>query len=276
MSLEEESKNTYAESDTTKEKRAISKWFLIALACILIITIVVVIVISTSNDAKTKSDGLSQTDKKENSIEELSTKYAIAVREYNEEVDNYDGLVSKIKNYDGFDADTFSFVSYHKASILPSITTEQDLSAEIQRIDNEKADIISGYPEIYAGVLGYVTEDYNKITELYNGMVQYVSVDFIDGLQDKIELRQVLSAADVENMTQEQFFDQVDKGLDDVQKVVCEYNVIIQIKQPSKQWIIDRLLSTKEIKEAEAVDYLNDPNGQLGKDGGYCDCIYFS
>ena len=66
------------------------------------------------------------------------------------------------------------------------------------------------------------------------------------------------------------------KLLDDINMIVTCYKIMIQIKQPSKEWVIAMLKSIDPIKEIEAVTFNNDPNDMLGKEGGYSECIYFS
>lgn len=56
-------------------------------------------------------------------------------------------------------------------------------------------------------------------------------------------------------------------------------NSIAQMKQvtnPSEQFVIQRISGLANITGVEAVTEDNDPNGNLGKAGGYTACVYFS
>lgn len=56
-------------------------------------------------------------------------------------------------------------------------------------------------------------------------------------------------------------------------------NSIAQMKQvtnPSEQFVIQRISGLANITGVEAVTENNDPNGNLGKAGGYTACVYFS
>jgi prefoldin subunit 5 len=56
-------------------------------------------------------------------------------------------------------------------------------------------------------------------------------------------------------------------------------NSIAQMKQvtnPSEQFVIQRITGLANITGVEAVTENNDPNGNLGKAGGYTACVYFS
>ena len=49
-----------------------------------------------------------------------------------------------------------------------------------------------------------------------------------------------------------------------------------QITNPSEQFVIERLTGLPNVTAVEAVTEGNDPNGKLGKAGGYTATVYFS
>ena len=58
-------------------------------------------------------------------------------------------------------------------------------------------------------------------------------------------------------------------------------NVIINVVEeeiyiPEEEWIIHKLQKSEKIIDIQAVTEDKDPNGLLGKEGGYVSCIYFS
>lgn len=51
---------------------------------------------------------------------------------------------------------------------------------------------------------------------------------------------------------------------------------LLQVTNPSEQFVIERLTGLPNITGVEAVTEENDPNGNLDKDGGYTSTVYFS
>lgn len=48
------------------------------------------------------------------------------------------------------------------------------------------------------------------------------------------------------------------------------------VTNPSEAFVIERLQGVEGIQDISAVTEENDPNGQLGKDGGYTATVYFT
>ena len=52
--------------------------------------------------------------------------------------------------------------------------------------------------------------------------------------------------------------------------------IMDQITCPSENWVVDRLKKVNQITDMQAVDKNNNPDGLLGKKGGYKACVYFA
>ncbi len=52
--------------------------------------------------------------------------------------------------------------------------------------------------------------------------------------------------------------------------------IIKQITCPEQGWVMSRLREVDVVKDMQEVDYTNNPDGMLGKEGGYQTCIYFT
>lgn len=60
------------------------------------------------------------------------------------------------------------------------------------------------------------------------------------------------------------------------QELENEIPVLDSIRNPSEEWVKSKLEGVDAIDQIRAVTAGNDPNGMLGKDGGYTSCTYFT
>ena len=55
-----------------------------------------------------------------------------------------------------------------------------------------------------------------------------------------------------------------------------DWEIINALINPSEDWVISKLNKCEDIKSSEGITDENDPNGLLGKDGGYTGAVYFT
>lgn len=218
--------------------------------------------------------------------------YNQVIREFNNDIEKYKSLVLKMSKLNGFDTSLFEFKEINYKEIIGN-TFWRDTSEYTEIMNNileEKENLIKSFSNIYSTVLNVIIEDYNTVAKRYCEMVKYVSVDFIKKFEEKeIEIKSSLDLlknyTNIDNedesiylskLSVDEFISVLEELLENVQDIVNKYNIIIQIKQPTKEWVIEKLKSLSTIDEIQAVDFNNDPNGLLGKEGGYNSCIYFS
>ena len=60
------------------------------------------------------------------------------------------------------------------------------------------------------------------------------------------------------------------------EKLAKDEQVLRSITNPTGAWVSEKLRGAKEIDQVKAVTDDNDPNGMLGKEGGYSSCTYFT
>lgn len=127
--------------------------------------------------------------------------------------------------------------------------------------------------EISADRNVYVTaaEEYNRSAEEYRELLTVASVGNITGLPDvpePYEIRTDLPRRDVPPETE--------RILREWEELRYAILLTRQITEPSARWVADRLRMVDGITETAEVTKDRDPNGMLGKDGGYTACVYFT
>ena len=78
------------------------------------------------------------------------------------------------------------------------------------------------------------------------------------------------------NLEVEEMCSFLDNIIEETSILVVDYLIAKQITNPTKDWMIERLEKVDSITGMQAVTKTNDPNGLLGKEGGYTSCIYFT
>ncbi len=153
-------------------------------------------------------------------------------------------------------------------------TAKESMNNEVTRIEGQ---IESLQKEIAQAETLSTTEetplDENVIPSLENAISEAKTIEFTvpstpSGLEEINAETEKLKAIDYEADIQ---------TLKDAENAVSES--IEQMKlvtNPSEAFIIERLQGVEGIGEISAVTEDNDPNGQLGKEGGYTATIYFT
>ena len=143
---------------------------------------------------------------------------------------------------------------------------------------------------IRAGYACDAIEDYNRAVEAYNAIVvDYNETAYNSGVDNIAGVPAEIGYLRVEN---ESFWEglKVIMGKNTIKKIEKDTNtvyqlieqtrvssdIIKQIKNPSEEWVKSRLDTVDGIIGTQAVTKENNPDGLLGKEGGYNACIYFS
>lgn len=153
-------------------------------------------------------------------------------------------------------------------------SAKENLNTEIERVESQMADLQS---EIETAEALAQTEDApldeTVIPSLESAISQAKTIEFtapdtpsgLDEINAEIDnLKAIDYTADIQT-------------LKDAEQVVNDS--IAQMKQvtnPSEAFVIERLQSIEGIGDISAVTEDNDPNGQLGKSGGYTATVYFT
>lgn len=153
-------------------------------------------------------------------------------------------------------------------------SAKENLNTEIERVESQMADL---QPEIETAEALAQTEDApldeTVIPSLESAISQAKTIEFtapdtpsgLDEINAEIDnLKAIDYTADIQT-------------LKDAEQVVNDS--IAQMKQvtnPSEAFVIERLQGIEGIGDISAVTEDNDPNGQLGKSGGYTATVYFT
>ena len=153
-------------------------------------------------------------------------------------------------------------------------SAKENLNTEIERVESQMADLQS---EIETAEALTQTEDTpldeSVIPSLESAISQAKTIEFTapdtpSGL-DEIN-------AEINNLKAIDYTSDI-QTLKEAEQVVNDS--IAQMKQvtnPSEAFVIERLQGTEGVSGISAVTEDNDPNGQLGKSGGYTATVYFT
>lgn len=153
-------------------------------------------------------------------------------------------------------------------------SAKENLNTEIERVESQMADLQS---EIETAEALAQTEDApldeTVIPSLESAISQAKTIEFtapdtpsgLDEINAEIDnLKAIDYTADIQTL----------KGAEQV--VNDSIAQMKQVTNPSEAFVIERLQGIEGIGDISAVTEDNDPNGQLGKSGGYTATVYFT
>lgn len=114
-------------------------------------------------------------------------------------------------------------------------------------------------------------EAYNRSVDEYRGLLNITSVENITGLPEDPEPYEIRS-----DLPQQELLAETDRILREWEDLRYAILLARQITGPSEPWVTERLRTVDGITETAAVTEDRDPNGMLGKAGGYTACVYFT
>lgn len=126
-------------------------------------------------------------------------------------------------------------------------------------------------------------EAFNSIVPEYNAAAEGVAVDNLRGF---VQEAQTLSPQGTDYLSVCKAIvggnnaDKITSDTSVVRDMASELendvSVLCAIRNPSKEWVAEKLDDVDGIGKTEAVTAYNDPNGMLDKEGGYTSCTYFT
>ena len=126
-------------------------------------------------------------------------------------------------------------------------------------------------------------EQYNLRVSEYNAVVSLCCIDNIYGLPAALELIALESESFDDNVAIIRSENDKDKILADaalIEELTGQVDTLIkvvkQVTAPSGDWVMERLSRIEGITGCDQVTEAQNPDGILGKDGGYVACVYFS
>jgi hypothetical protein len=169
-----------------------------------------------------------------------------------------------------------------------SSATTSELPASGDESDKESAEEIAFKKEVQETV--EATKAYNKAVEQfnhavneYNEAVTLTCLDNISGIPISLETLAIESesyedvAEAIKNANSKEIIEtDTNTVLKMVQQVKELLAIVKQITVPTYEWVENRLNKVDGVTGTQAVTANNDPEGLLGKEGGYTDCVYFT
>ena len=231
------------------------------------------------------SDGIEQCRQEKSTLSSAYDSICLAeynalVLEYNDNVRNYNSLIEIVGKYEigGSLASEkeFAAIGEENKAQFDEWKNVESYKNSLNDIKSKIDALIQKYYDVCLFSYDSVISDYNVLAAEYNKLVKSTSIDFV---KDMHYYWLTKSEADIEAMNDldaEKLCQKIEKVLSDTESLAAEYLIISQITNPNEAWVMKRLKNISEITKAEAVTKQNDPNGLLGKEGGYTACIYFT
>lgn len=202
--------------------------------------------------------------------------YNDRVSDCNTTIEKYNSIIDKIGDYAAL---IEVEKKTEKAAIDEVPQSWKKASAYLESLEvfiQEEKQISDESNMLVFNAVNEMIRDYNTVADEYNLIAENAVIDYIDGLPKKVSSKNELEESVLTNKTDEQRQDLLDDIIKDKDEIIGNYLIVTQITSPSEEWLIQRLSEISYITKTEAVTKGNDPNGLLGKDGGYTSCVYFS
>jgi hypothetical protein len=128
-----------------------------------------------------------------------------------------------------------------------------------------------------------VVKEYNELAESYNDIAKKSYVENIDGFlanistlpTQSIDSREVFNS--LFNGNSVKIIEEDIKTLNNMKsELVNKIGIASNLINPNEEWLINKLSNCSDISNIQAVTSEKDPNGLLGKEGGYTSAIYFT
>ena len=214
------------------------------------------------------------------SIQEHVNKYNDMINEYNEKAEKYNALIdSMVSRVDITLPDKVSLVTPISTNSISLYDENFDrkLINDMEMISSDIKDLISKEGELRSVIIEALVKDYNLLADEYNRTVVNTSIHYISGISENCVSKNAIDYSDSARlMDNNSFIEQVDSILNDINSVVGDYYLVKQITDPNPNWVERRLENIPDISGVQGVTENDDPNGLLGKDGGYSGCLYFT
>lgn len=204
--------------------------------------------------------------------------------------------------------DTVSFALYSEEGLIKQNSNKKVLKLIINNLENKKAEkntrlwcCIFLFIMICMGIIVFPKilslNEATKLTKTYNQTVSNYnnSVDVYNEVAKNAELSNIENFLETSEklpkVSENKFFilkslfnGNSTKAIKSDIKTINEMKLTVDedceiinaLINPSENWVISKLNKCEDIKSSEGITDENDPNGLLGKDGGYTGAVYFT
>lgn len=126
-------------------------------------------------------------------------------------------------------------------------------------------------------------KQFNSLVEKYNNAISLVCVDNIKDFPIKLEQLSLESESYEDNaniVMSNNSKEKIAADTEQIQNMTTEVEVLLQIVQqlnaPSGDWVCEKIRNIDGITGCQQVTESLNPDGLLGKEGGYSACVYFT
>ncbi len=212
----------------------------------------------------------------------LCESYVEEIESYNQKADTYNSFISSIDNSKLVeDFSPITKLTAETKTYNEYIYTDPDLKKlkeKIQNISNQATEIKDKNDECALIAFNNAVDNYNVVADAYNSIVSITSIDFITDMPKSYDAKKTVSScgeiSDAEDYSV--MANVINDIIAETNETIANYLLAEQITNPSEAWVLERLRRVDDITGTEAVTSKKDPNGLLGKEGGYTACIYFT
>ena len=195
---------------------------------------------------------------------------------YNIEADKYNSMLDRLSSYENIVIPNEARQEEMLSAEKQSYTDNNTFFSCIDKIELDKDRIASNYYSLCLKTYNYSVQDYNIIAEEYNKAVKETSIDFIKDLIREAPIKKEYEDNEIDNLSEDELCHNIESIFNDTDRIIDDYFVVTQITNPSPSFVGERLKNVSGITGIEAVSEDHDPNGLLGKEGGYTSCFYFA
>lgn len=126
-------------------------------------------------------------------------------------------------------------------------------------------------------------DKYNAVVPRYNSAVDGLCVENLRGFVQEAQELSVQGTGYLsvsKSVVGGNRAEKIDADTETVRTLAKELDseipILDALRNPSEEWVAEKLDRVDGIDQIRAVTETNDPNGMLGKDGGYTSCTYFT
>ena len=212
-----------------------------------------------------------------NQAEKEYEEYLGALEEYNASAERLNGLLERIAPFDVLtrtDPIPVKEPEWEDAGDAGGDLSALEEATEVLSTDQQAVELKYGEP-CQAASDG-LTDSYNALAAAFNDLLETTSVDFLEDVPQKAEPEESMTwDVTAEDFSEDTLVEKLSALHESITDLAGSYLAVQQITAPDGEWVLERLSTVEDIQAPMAVTEGNDPNGLLGKDGGYSACIYF-
>lgn len=208
--------------------------------------------------------------------------------EYNSSLELYNADVAKLNQFAAAleELGLTAPETYAEAEELTEDYEEYNIhDSDLSELENNVREITvfqenfsAHFDEMAVVAYNSIVEDYNILATEYANTIENCVIEYVADFPQTVDQMKAVTArseiSEVEEIAV--ICEQISQLQEETANLAGWLLIANQIINPEEQWVLERLKGIDTIIGVQAVSTKNDPNGLLGKEGGYTSCIYFA